>query len=198
MPYLHHVLMESIKIETSSENIWSFQFFPLLSFLGLDMRNLLPGICACKIPNCQLMKLAYQNLCHCPIVIIRSLHNIFPHPFLSSPYPSPFSFRGLYDKSVDSKCTLLVLHILIMVTLQVMKYTCKINPWYKTKCISRYWEFSVGRQTSSRAGGGYYDKMVMTALTLPTTPELFIGLVQAIWWQNLQILLKITPGTRPR
>ena len=31
---------------------------------------------------------------------------------------------------------------------------------------------------------GGYDKRVISKLTLPTIPELFIGLIQAIWQKN--------------
>ena len=42
---------------------------------------------------------------------------------------------------------------------------------------------------------GDYDKRVISKTTLPTTPELFRGLIQAIWRKNYQIWLKKTPWT---
>ena len=42
---------------------------------------------------------------------------------------------------------------------------------------------------------GYIDKRVISKTTFLTTPELFIGLIQAIWCKNEHIWLKKTPGT---
>ena len=42
---------------------------------------------------------------------------------------------------------------------------------------------------------GDYDKRVISKTTLLTTPELFRGLIQAIWQKNYQIWLKKTPWT---
>ena len=42
---------------------------------------------------------------------------------------------------------------------------------------------------------GDYDKRVISKTTLPTTPELFRGLIQAIWRKNYQIWLKKNPWT---
>ena len=42
---------------------------------------------------------------------------------------------------------------------------------------------------------GCIDKWVISKTTNLTTPELFIGLIQAIWRKNEHICLKKTPGT---
>ena len=42
---------------------------------------------------------------------------------------------------------------------------------------------------------GDYDKRAISKTTLRTTPELFRGLIQAIWRKNQQIWLKKTPST---
>ena len=47
------------------------------------------------------------------------------------------------------------------------------------------------KETSPKIGD--YDKRVISKTTLPTTPELFRGLIQAIWQKNYQIWLKKTP-----